>query len=155
MQTNMQTNDARILRGAAIIAAPVGVVATVASAVIAGGKGLIGGVVAVAVVAVFFGLGSWALMRLTQDRPQLAMSAGMLIYVVQILLIGIFIVVFSDTTAFNPRAFGVTLLCTALAWVGGQVWQAMTARMLYVEPEPSVPPAEEATPVSSGARDAG
>ena len=44
--------------------------------------------------------------------------------------------------AFNARAFGLTLLVTALSWVGGQVKQSLTARMLYVDPVPSVPPAE-------------
>ncbi|MEV6007662.1 hypothetical protein AB0M29_12710 [Streptomyces sp. NPDC051976] len=138
----MQPNDARILRGAAIVAAPVGVVATVVSALVAGEKGLIGGLVAVAVVAVFFGLGSYALMRITEDKPQVAMAAGMLVYAVQILMIGVFIVAFNNTTAFNARAFGLTLLVTALSWVGGQVKQSLTARMLYVDPVPSVPPAE-------------
>lgn len=138
----MQPNDARILKGAAIFAAPVGVVATVVSAVAAGEKGLIGGLVAVLVVAVFFGLGSYALMRITEDKPQVAMAAGMLVYAVQILMIGVFIVAFNGTTAFNARAFGLTLLVTALSWVGGQVKQSLTARMLYVDPVPSVPPAE-------------
>jgi ATP synthase protein I len=149
----MQSNDARILRGSAYVAAPVGVIATVVSAVAAGEKGLVGGLVAMAVVAVFFAAGSWALMRLTQDRPQLAMSAGMLVYVVQILLIGVFIVAFKGTTAFNGRAFGLTLLVTALAWVGGQIRQTLTSRMLYVDPLPSVPPQEEAAPVKSGSTD--
>lgn len=151
----MQQNDARILRGSALVAAPVGVIATVASALLAGEKGLVGGLVAVAVVAVFFAAGSWALMRLTQDRPQLAMSAGMLVYVVQILLIGIFVVAFKGTTAFSGRAFGLTLLVTALAWVGGQIKQTLTSRMLYVDPEPSVPPQkQEADAVTTGSRDA-
>jgi ATP synthase protein I len=145
----MLPNDARILRGAALVTAPVGVIATVVSAVVAGGKGLIGGVVAVAVVAVFFGLGSWALMRLTQDKPQLATTAGMLVYVVQILLIGVFVVVFSGTSAFSGRAFGLTLLVTALAWVGGQIKESLTARMLYVDPEPSVPPTPKAPAATS------
>lgn len=151
----MQQNDARILRGSALVAAPVGVIATVASALLAGEKGLVGGLVAVALVAVFFAAGSWALMRLTQDRPQLAMSAGMLVYVVQILLIGIFVVAFKGTTAFSGRAFGLTLLVTALAWVGGQIKQTLTSRMLYVDPEPSVPPQkQEADAVTTGSRDA-
>jgi ATP synthase protein I len=149
----MQSNDARILRGSALVAAPVGVIATVVSAIAAGEKGLVGGLVAMAVVAVFFAAGSWALMRLTQDRPQLAMSAGMLVYVVQILLIGVFIVAFKGTTAFNGRAFGLTLLVTALAWVGGQIRQTLTSRMLYVDPVPSVPPREEAATVKTGSRD--
>ena len=149
----MQQNDARILRGSAIVAAPVGVIATVVSALAAGEKGLIGGLVAMAVVAVFFAAGSWALMRLTQDKPQVAMTAGMLVYVVQILLIGVFIVAFSGTALFNGRAFGFTLLFTALAWVGGQIRQTLTSRMLYVDPAPSVPPQGEAAPVKSGSRD--
>lgn len=135
----MQSNDARILRGSAIIAAPVGVVATVVSAIVAGEKGLIGGLVAVAVVAVFFGLGTAALMRITRDSPQVAMTAGLLVYAVQILLIGVFIVVFQNTTLFNSRAFALTLLATALSWVGGQVKQSLTAKMLYVDTEATFP----------------
>ena len=106
---------------------------------------------AVAVVAVFFAAGSWALMRLTQDRPQLAMSAGMLVYAVQILLIGVFVIAFKGSSAFNGRAFGLTLLVTALAWVGGQIKQSLTSRMLYVDPEPSVPSRkQEADAVDDG-----
>jgi ATP synthase protein I len=150
----MQPNDARILRGAAIIAAPVGIVATVVSALVAGEKGLVGALVALAVVAGFFGLGTAALMRLTQDKPQLAMTAGLLVYAVQILLIGIFIVVFGHTTLFNGKAFALSLLVTVLAWVGGQVRCSLTSRMLYVDPEPSVP-AKEADPSKAGSRDAG
>ncbi len=138
----MQSTDARILRGAAIVAAPVGTVATAASAVLAGEKGLVGGLVGVAVVAVFFGAGFAALMRLTRDSPQLVMMAGMLVYAVQILLIGVFIVVFNGTTLFSSRAFALTLLVTALAWIGGQVKQSLTSRMLYVDPVPSVPARE-------------
>jgi ATP synthase protein I len=101
-----------------------------------------GGLVAVAVVGIFFAFGSWALMTMTAERPQVAMAAGMLVYAVQILMIGVFIVVFRDTTLFNGRAFGLTLLVTALSWVGGQVKQSLTSRMRYVDPVPSVPPAE-------------
>lgn len=149
----MQPNDARILRGATIVAAPVGIVATVVSALVAGEKGLVGALVALAVVAGFFGLGSWALMRITQDKPQVAMTAGLLVYTVQILLIGVFIVAFGKATFFNGRAFALSLLVTALAWVGGQVRHSLTSRMLYVNPEPSVP-AKEADPVKAESRDA-
>jgi ATP synthase protein I len=117
----------------------VGVVAIAASAVAAGEKGLIGALVAVAVVAVFFGGGFAALMRITRDRPQTAMMAGLLVYTVQMLFVGVFIVVFKNTTAFNGRAFGFTLLATALAWVAGQVRWTLTSKTLYVDPEPSVP----------------
>lgn len=147
----MQSDDARILRGAAIIAAPVGIAATVVSAIVAGEKGLIGALVALAVVAVFFALGTAALMRITENTPQVAMTAGLLVYFVQILLIGVFIVVFQDTTLFNSRAFALSLLVTALAWVGGQVRHSLTSKMLYVRPEPSVPPRETGSASSRAA----
>lgn len=151
----MLSNDARILRGAALAAVPVGVVAVIVSALVAGEKGLIGGLVAVAVVALFFGLGFAVLMRLTRDRPQTLMMAGMLVYTVQILLVGVFIIVFRNTSAFNPRAFALTLLVTALAWVGGQVVYTMRTKMLYVEPEPSVPAKgrEEEPPAKTESQD--
>jgi ATP synthase protein I len=149
----MQSNDARILRGAAVFAAPVGIVATVVSATVAGGKGLAGALVALTVVAVFFGLGFAALMRITQDKPQVTMMAGMLVYTVQMLLIGVFIIVFDGTTLFNSRAFALTLLVTALAWVGGQVRHSLTSKMLYVDPVPSVPAEEAAHAGRSESRD--
>jgi ATP synthase protein I len=135
----MLSNDARILRGAAVLAAPVGIIAAVISTIVVGEKGLIGALVGIAVVLVFFGLGFWALMRLTQDKPQLVMMAGMLVYTVQILLVGVFIVVFKNTTLFDSKAFALTLLVTALAWVSGQVLHTMRSKTLYVDPEPSVP----------------
>ena len=83
------------------------------------------------------------------------MSAGMLVYAVQILLIGVFVVAFKGSTAFSGRAFGFSLLVTALAWVGGQIKQTLTSKMLYVDPEPSVPPRRlEADAVTTGSRDA-
>jgi ATP synthase protein I len=145
----MQSNDARILRGSAIIAAPVGLAATVVSALVVGEKGLIGAVVALVVVAVFFGLGFAALMRLTRDKPQVTMMAGMLVYAVQMLLIGVFIVVFSGSTLFNGKAFALTLLVTALAWLGGQVRHSLTSKMLYVDPLPSVPAKKQAEPAKT------
>jgi ATP synthase protein I len=135
------TNDARILRGAAMSAAPVALVSAVLSAVLAGSKGLVGALVALAAVLVFFVLGFAALMRVTRDRPQLAMTAGLLVYVVQLLLIGVFIAVFNGTTAFSGRAFGLTLVATVLAWLAGQIRMSLTSRMFYVDPVPSAPAA--------------
>jgi ATP synthase protein I len=130
----MPSNDARMLRGAALAAGPVGVVAVILSAVLAGGKGLVGGLVGVAVVFLFFGLGLAALARLTRDHPQVALTAGLLVYAVQVLAAGAFIVAFKHTTLFNGKAFALTLLATALAWIGGQVYWTLKGKYLYVEP---------------------
>jgi len=81
------------------------------------------------------------------------MMAGMLVYTVQMLLIGVFIIVFSGTTLFNGRAFALTLLVTALAWVGGQVRHSLKSKMLYVDPVPSAPAKEPAHTGNSESRD--
>lgn len=130
----MPSNDAQVLRGAALIAAPVGIIAAVLSTVLAGTPGLIGALVAVAVAFVFFGAGLAVLIRITRDNAQLLMSAGLLVYAVQILLAGVFIVVFKHTTLFNGRAFGFSLLATALAWVAGQVRWTLRSKTPYVDP---------------------
>lgn len=142
----MLSNDVRILRGAALVAGPVGIAAAAASTVLAGVHGLIGSVVGVVVVFLFFGLGLVVLARLTRDHPQLMMIAGLAVYTVQLLLLGIFIAVFKDTTLFSGRSFAFTLLATTLAWLAGQIRWFLRAKMLYVEPVPSAsgPPAGEA-----------
>jgi ATP synthase protein I len=130
----MLSSDARILRGSALVAAPVWIVAAVLSTVLAGSKGLVGALVALAVVVVVFAGGFAALMRLTRDRPQLVLTGGLLVYAVQMLLAGVFIVVFKHASFFNGKAFGFSLLATLLAWVGGQVWFTLKSKTLYVDP---------------------
>jgi ATP synthase protein I len=61
--------------------------------------------------------------------------SGLLVYAVQMLLAGVFIVVFKHTTLFNGRAFGFSLLATLLAWVGGQVYFTLKSKTLYVDPK--------------------
>jgi ATP synthase protein I len=140
----MPSHDAQILRGAALIAGPVGLVAAAVSGGVAGVRGLVGALVALAVVFVFFGVGLAVLVRLTRDRPQLLMTAGLLVYAVQILFAGVFLVVFKNTTLFNGRAFGFSLLATALAWVGGQVYRTLRSNTLYVDPALGAPPGSKA-----------
>jgi ATP synthase protein I len=139
----MLSSDARILRGCALVATPVGILAVVLSTVLAGSKGLIGALVALAVVVVVFAGGFAALMRLTKDKPQLVLTGGLLVYAVQMLLAGVFIVVFKHTTLFSGKAFGFSLLATLLAWVGAQVWFTLKSKTLYVDPSAGPEPGDK------------
>ena len=42
---------------------------------------------------------------------------------------------FQDTTAFNPKAFGLTALVCVLVYSAAQVMWSMRLKMLYVEPD--------------------
>ncbi|MGP2437174.1 hypothetical protein [Streptomyces sp. JW3] len=131
----MPSNDARILLHAAVPTAAVGVVATVVSAVVAGGKGAVGAVVATLLVLLFMGLGLYVLQRTAKTLPHLFQSMGLMLYGAQILLLFIFLAAFKNTTLFNPRSFAITLLVATLVWIAAQTRAHMKAKILYVEPD--------------------
>ncbi|GAA1265480.1 hypothetical protein GCM10009665_63350 [Kitasatospora nipponensis] len=129
----MPSHDARIIRGAAIPTAVAGAVAVAISTAVAGGKGLIGALFATLLVMGFFSFGQFALDRLTRNNPQILMAAALLVYTTQILLVAIVLAVFKDTSLFNTKVFGFTLLGCALIWTAGQVRAALKAKMFYVQ----------------------
>ncbi|KJK59845.1 hypothetical protein [Saccharothrix sp. ST-888] len=129
----MPSHDARIpLRGAAIPTAAAGVVALAISTVLVGSKGLIGALLATALVLAFFASGQVALDRMTRNNPQMLMAGALLVYTTQILLVGIVLAVFKHTTLFDTKVFGFTLLGCALIWTGFQVRAGMKAKIYYV-----------------------
>ncbi|WP_055589277.1 hypothetical protein [Peterkaempfera griseoplana] len=139
----MPSPDARILRGAAIPTAVAGVIAVAIAAAVVGSKGLIGALFAVLLVLAFFSFGQVALDRLTRNNPQIFMAAGLMVYTTQILLVGIVLAVFKETTLFDRKVFAFTLLGCALIWTAFQVRGALKAKLLYVVPEaPSERPRE-------------
>ncbi|MEV0535346.1 hypothetical protein [Kitasatospora sp. NPDC050463] len=133
----MPSNDARILRGAAIPTAVAGIIAMAISFAVAGGKGALGALFGTLLVMAFFSFGQVALDRLTRSNPQIMMAAGLLVYTTQILLVGIVLAVFKNTELFNRQAFAFTLLGCALIWTGFQVRGALKAKTFYVDTDAS------------------
>ncbi|MET9929917.1 MULTISPECIES: hypothetical protein [unclassified Streptomyces] len=133
----MPSNDARILLHAAVPTAAVGVIATVVSGVVAGGKGALGAVAGTLVVVLFMGIGLVVLQRTAKALPHLFQAMGLLLYVAQLLLLFTFLALFKNTTLFDFKAFAFTLLATTVVWVGGQARAYMKAKIMYVEPEKS------------------
>jgi|SRR5208282_1916701 len=131
----MAANYARIARRSAAVAAVVAVIMAVLAAVLGGSKGLIGALLGVAMVAFFFGISVVAVGRAARVSPQAMMATAVATYLVKILLLLIFVGQFQDTTAFNPKAFGLTALGCILAYTGAQVIWSMRLKMLYVEPD--------------------
>ncbi|MBX9422900.1 MULTISPECIES: hypothetical protein [Streptomyces] len=133
----MPSNDARILLPTAIPTVAVGVIATVVSGVVAGGKGAIGAVVGTLVVVLFMGIGLVVLQRTAKKLPQLFQAMGLMLYTAQLLLLFIFLALLKDTTLFDFKAFAFTLLATTVVWVAAQARAYMKAKIMYVEPEKS------------------
>ncbi|HTW00047.1 MAG TPA: hypothetical protein VMF87_07070 [Streptosporangiaceae bacterium] len=100
-----------------------------------GSKGLIGAAIGVAVVALFFGISVLAVGRAARISPQAMMATAVGTYIVKIILLLAFVGAFQDTTAFSPKAFGLTALACILVYTGAQVVWSMRLKTPYVEPD--------------------
>jgi len=127
-------NYARIARRAAAATAVAGAVMAVISTAVAGSKGLLGSVLGIALVAVFFAISVTAVGRAAKVSPQAMMMVSMATYIVKILVLLFFVVRFASSTTFNTRLFGLTALACILVWSGAQVFWSMRLKTPYVEP---------------------
>ena len=130
----MLANYAQIVRRSAVTTAAVGAVMIVVSVAVGGTKGLLGAVLGIALVAVFFGVSVTAVARAARKSPQAMMITALTTYIVKILLLLFFVVRFSGTTVFSSRLFGLTALACILAWSASQVIWSMRLKAPYVEP---------------------
>jgi ATP synthase protein I len=125
---------AQIVRRSALVTAAAAVIMAAVGGGVAGGKGLLGAVLGVALVAVFFTISVLAVGRAARISPQAMMITALATYIVKIVLLLVFVSRFSDTTVFSPRLFGLTALVCILAWSLSQVFWSMKLKFLYVEP---------------------
>ena len=131
----MLANYAGIVRRSVVTTAAVGVVMAVISLAVGGGKGLLGSVLGIALVAVFFAISVVAVGRAAKVSPQAMMITAMTTYIVKILVLLFFVVRFASSTAFNTKLFGLTALVCILAWTASQVTWSLRLKIPYVEPD--------------------
>jgi ATP synthase protein I len=131
----MVAQYAQIARRSAATAAVVAAIMIVLAAIIGGGKDLIGAAIGVAIVTLFFGISVVVVGRAARISPQAMMAAALGTFLVKILLLLVFVGAFQNTTAFNPKAFGLTALVCVLAYTGAQVMWSVRLKALYVEPD--------------------
>jgi ATP synthase protein I len=126
---------ARVVRRSAALCSVVAVAMVAICAAVGGTKGLYGALIAVAIVAVFFGISVVAVSRAAKVSPMLMMAVAMATYVIKILAFMIVLVLLRHVTVFNPRMLGLTAVVLILAWSAAQVVTMMRTKMLYVTPE--------------------
>jgi ATP synthase protein I len=131
----MLAKYAIIIRRAGALTAAAAAVMVAVSAALVGVKGLIGALVGVAVVTVFFGISVLVVGRAARVSPQAMMAAAMITYLVKIIGLAVVVSALNGTTAFSTRALGFTAIGCILVWSATQVITAIRLKMLYVEPE--------------------
>jgi ATP synthase protein I len=131
----MLANYARIARRSAVVTAAVAAVMIAISVGVGGAKGLLAAVIAVLVVTLFFGISIVAVGRAARISPPVMMATAIGTYLLKIIILLFLVGQFQNSTAFNPRLFGLTAIVLVLAWSAAQVVWSMRLKMLYVEPD--------------------
>jgi ATP synthase protein I len=131
----MLAKYATIVRRAGALTALAAAITVAVSAALVGTKGLIGALIGVAIVTVFFGISVLAVGRAARVSPQVMMVAAMVTYLVKIVALAIVVSALNGTTAFSTRALGFTAIVCILVWSATQVITTIKLKMLYVEPE--------------------
>jgi len=131
----MLANYAGIVRRSVVTTAAAGVVMAVICLAVGGSKGLLGAVLGIALVAVFFAISVVAVGRAAKISPQAMMITAMTTYIAKILILIFFVVRFASSTTFNTRLFGLTAIVCILAWTASQVTWSLRLKIPYVEPD--------------------
>lgn len=131
----MLAKYATIVRRAGALTAVAAAIMVAVSAALVGVKGLIGALIGVALVTVFFGISVLVVGRAARVSPQAMMVAAMVTYLVKIVLLAVVVSSLNGTTAFSTRALGFVAIGCILVWSATQVITTMKLKMLYVEPE--------------------
>lgn len=131
----MHPNYGRILKRSAVFTAAAAAVMVVLSTVLGGTKGLIGALLGVALVTIFFGISVVAVSRAARVSPQAMMITAIGTFILKIVVLAFLVANFAGTTAFNSKLFGFTAIVCILAWSIGQAVTTARMKVLYVEPD--------------------
>jgi len=131
----MLAKYATIVRRAGALTALAAAVMVALSAAVVGVKGLIGALVGVGIVTVFFGISVLVVGRAARVSPQAMMVAAMITYLVKIVALAVVVSTIHSTTAFSTRTLGLTAIVCILVWSATQVIVTLKLKMLYVEPD--------------------
>ena len=134
----MLAKYATIVRRAGALTAVAAAVMVALSAAVVGVKGLIGALVGVAIVTVFFGISVLVVGRAARVSPAAMMVAAMITYLVKIVALAVIVSTMNGTTAFSTRTLGLTAIVCILVWSAAQVVTTLKLKMLYVEPDSTV-----------------
>jgi ATP synthase protein I len=146
----MLANYSKIVRRAGALTAVAAAIMVAVSAALVGVKGLIGALIGVAVVAVFFGISILVVGRAARVSPQAMMVAALASYLVKIVGLAVILSRLNGTTAFSTKTLGFVAIGCILVWTGAQAVTAMKLKMLYVEPVSASPASASPTSASTG-----
>jgi ATP synthase protein I len=122
------------LRASVILTSVAGLAAVVLGAVLGGGHGALGAALGAVIAIVFFAAGQYAVTRLLDSRPEMALTGGLLVYVTQILVLFVLIALLKGQEWLDVKWFAGTIVLCTFVWIGAQLWTVNRIKTLIVEP---------------------
>lgn len=142
----------RTLRWSVMLTAPAAVLMVALCGAFGGSKGLIGALLGVALVTIFFGISVLAVGAAARVSQQAMMITAIVTFLVKILVLAVLVDRFAGTSEFNSKLFGFTAIVCILAWSMSQAITSAKAKVMYVEPASTPAPATPAA--DAGGEDA-
>jgi ATP synthase protein I len=131
----MPESYVRTLRWSVLLTAPLAAVMVAICAGVGGMKGLIGALLGVALVVIFFGISILAVGQAARISQQAMMITALGTFLAKILLLAFLVDRLAGTTLFNSKLFGFTAIVCIIAWSMSQAITNARMKMLYVEPD--------------------
>jgi ATP synthase protein I len=124
-----------ILRRSAMITAIAALIMVVLSAALGGVEGLVGALLGVGLVIVFFGISAAAMTWASRKSPQVTMLTAVSAYLIKILVLFYLVIRYNGATAFNGKAFGFTVVVCVVVYTSAQALVSARLKVPYVEPD--------------------
>jgi ATP synthase protein I len=131
----MPESYVRTLRWSVLLTAPAAVVMVAICAGVGGEKGLVGALLGVALVIIFFGISILAVGWAARISQQAMMITAIGTFLVKILVLAFLVDRLAGTSVFNSKLFGFTAIVCIVAWSFSQAITSARQKMLYVEPD--------------------
>ena len=126
-----------LLGRAVLLTVLVGALAASLAGALRGLDGMLGSVLAVALVLGFLLLGQVPVAQVARGRRGLGAALLIALYTLRVLLLLVaYRVVVANPGTIDRGALGLTVVAAALGWTAGAVWSALRWRPLVVEPDP-------------------
>lgn len=128
----IENSNRSMWRGALLPSLAVSILSAVIAMLTLGKSGLLGAILASFTVLIFFSV-SLLVARLTKDsNPITTMALAMFSYFTKLFLMALFLIAVTRLTepeSVDRRAFGISALAIAFAWLGGEVRAFLRLRL--------------------------
>lgn len=126
----------RHLRSGYVASAVLAVVGSVIAYLIGGWAAVLGVLIGLGVVVLFFSISTWAVVAAGRRDDRLTLPAVMISFTTKVVLLGVLLVAIPDGRGVDVVAMAWAVLVGAVVWAVDQVRFVLRQRMFYVEYHP-------------------